>query len=49
MSAADSEVVTRVTRLLTPPARLPVTTQALICSAAAVLVAVPVTLLVFTF
>ena len=49
LAAADDEVVARVTRLLTPPARLPVPTQALICSAAALLVAVPVTLLVFTF
>jgi Peptidase family M48 len=49
LAAADGEVVARVTRLLTPPARLPVPAQALICSAAAVLVAVPVTLLLFTF
>jgi Zn-dependent protease with chaperone function len=49
LAAADDEVVARVTRLLTPPARLPVPAQALICSAAAVLVAVPVTLLLFTF
>ena len=49
LAAADEEVVARVTRLLTPPARLPVPAQALICSAAAVLVAVPVTLLLFTF
>jgi Zn-dependent protease with chaperone function len=49
LAAADDEVVARVTRLLTPPARLPVPAQALICSAAALLVAVPVTLLLFTF
>ena len=48
LAAGDDEVVARVTRLLTRPARLPVPTQALICSAAAVLVAVPVTLLLFS-
>ena len=48
LAAADDEVVARVTRLLTPPARLPRPAQALICSAAAVLVAVPVTLLLFS-
>jgi Zn-dependent protease with chaperone function len=48
LAAADADVVARVTRLLTPPARLSLPTQALICSAAAVLVAVPVTLLLFS-
>jgi beta-lactamase regulating signal transducer with metallopeptidase domain len=48
LAAADDEVVARVTRLLTPQARLSVPAQALICSAAAVLVAVPVTLLLFS-
>jgi Zn-dependent protease with chaperone function len=49
LAAGDDEVVTRVTRLLAPQARLSVPAQALICSAAALLVAVPVTLLLFTF
>ena len=48
LAAADDEVVARVTRLLTPQAHLSVPTQVLICSAAAVLVAVPVTLLLFS-
>ena len=48
LAAADDEVVARVTRLLTPQARLSVPAQALICSAAAVLVAVPITLLLFS-
>jgi beta-lactamase regulating signal transducer with metallopeptidase domain len=48
-AAADGEVATRVARLLAPPPHLPVTAQALICSVAAVLVAVPVTLLLFGF
>ena len=48
LAAADADVVARVTRLLTPQARLSVPMQALICSAAAVLVAVPVTLLLFS-
>jgi bla regulator protein blaR1 len=48
LAAADAEVVARVTRLLTPPARLSLPTQVLICAAAAVLVAVPVTLLLFS-
>jgi beta-lactamase regulating signal transducer with metallopeptidase domain len=48
LAAGDDEVVARVTRLLTRPARLPVPAQALVCSAAAVLVAVPVTLLLFS-
>jgi Zn-dependent protease with chaperone function len=48
LAAADDEVVARVTRLLTPQARLSVPTQALICSAAAVLVAIPITLLLFS-
>jgi len=48
LAAADDEMVARVTRLLTPQAHLSVPTQVLICSAAAVLVAVPVTLLLFS-
>jgi Zn-dependent protease with chaperone function len=48
LAAADDDVVARVTRLLTPQARLSVPAQVLICSAAAVLVAVPVTLLLFS-
>jgi Zn-dependent protease with chaperone function len=48
LAAADDEVVARVTRLLIPQARLSVPAQALICSAAAVLVAVPITLLLFS-
>ena len=48
LAAADAEVVTRVNRLLAPPDRLSLATQALICSAAVVLVAVPVTLLLFS-
>jgi Zn-dependent protease with chaperone function len=48
LAAADDEVVARVTRLLTPQARLSVPAQVLICSAAALLVAVPVTLLLFS-
>jgi len=48
LAAADDEVVARVTRLLTPQARLSVPAQALICSAAAALVAVPITLLLFS-
>jgi beta-lactamase regulating signal transducer with metallopeptidase domain len=49
LAAADGEVATRVARLLEPPPHLPVPAQALICCAAATLVAVPVTLLLFTF
>jgi Zn-dependent protease with chaperone function len=48
LAATDTEVVARVTRLLAPPARLSLPAQALICSAAALLVAVPVTLLLFS-
>ena len=48
-SAADGEMTTRVTRLLAPPARLPLAVQVLVCCAAALLVAVPVTLLLFSF
>jgi beta-lactamase regulating signal transducer with metallopeptidase domain len=48
-SAADAEVVTRVSRLLAPQARLSMPAQVLIFSAAALLVAVPVTLLLFSF
>jgi beta-lactamase regulating signal transducer with metallopeptidase domain len=46
---ADGEVAARVARLLAPPPHLPRTTQALICSVSALLVAVPVTLLLFRF
>ena len=48
-SAADVEMTTRVARLLAPQARLPLAVQALVCCAAALLVAVPVTLLLFSF
>jgi Zn-dependent protease with chaperone function len=48
-SAADAEVTTRVARLLTPQARLPRHVQALVCCTAALLVAIPVTLLLFSF
>jgi Zn-dependent protease with chaperone function len=46
---ADAEVAARVARLLTPQARLPLHIQALVCCTAALLVAVPVTLLLFSF
>jgi Zn-dependent protease with chaperone function len=49
LAAADGEVATRVARLLEPPPHLPVPAQALICCAAAMLVAIPVALLLFTF
>jgi hypothetical protein len=42
-------VAARVARLLAPPPHLPLPAQALICSAAALIVAVPVTLLLVTF
>jgi beta-lactamase regulating signal transducer with metallopeptidase domain len=45
----DGEVAARVARLLAPPPHLPLPAQALICSAAAMIVAVPVTLLLVTF
>ena len=48
-STADAEVAARVARLLTPQARLPLHVQALVCCAAALLVAVPVTLLLHSF
>ena len=48
-SAADVEMTTRVARLLAPQARLPLAVQALVCCVAALLVAVPVTLLLFSF
>src|SRR6266852_39587 len=48
-SAAGAEMAARVTRLLTPQARLPLPVQALVCCTAALLVAVPVTLLLFSF
>jgi bla regulator protein blaR1 len=46
---SQGEVAARVARLLTPPPRLPAAVQALICSAAALLVAVPVTVLLVSF
>jgi beta-lactamase regulating signal transducer with metallopeptidase domain len=46
---ADGEVAARVARLLTPQTRLPLHVQALVCCTAAVLVAVPVTLLLHSF
>jgi Zn-dependent protease with chaperone function len=46
---AATEVTARVTRLLTPQARLPRPAQALVCCTAALLVAVPVTLLLHSF
>jgi beta-lactamase regulating signal transducer with metallopeptidase domain len=48
-AGADDEVVARVARLLAPQARLPLAAQALICASAAVLAAVPVALLLFSF
>jgi len=48
-SAADAEVAARVARLLAPPGRLPRHVHALVCCAAALLVAIPVTLLLFSF
>jgi Zn-dependent protease with chaperone function len=48
-STADAEVTARVARLLAPQARLPLHAQALVCCTAAVLVAVPVVLLLFSF
>lgn len=48
-SAADAEMAARVVRLLAPQARLPLPAQVLICAAAGLLAAVPVTLLVFSF
>ena len=48
-SAVDAEMTARVARLLVPPARLPLPVQALVCCAAALLVAVPVMLLLFSF
>ena len=49
VGTADAEVAARVARLLTPQARLPLHVQALVCSTAALLVAVPVTLLLHSF
>jgi bla regulator protein blaR1 len=49
VSAADGEVAARVARLLTPAPRLPVPARCLVCSSAAVLAAVPVALLLYTF
>jgi len=48
-AANEGEVAARVARLLTPPPRLPAPAQALICSVAALLVAVPVAVLLVTF
>lgn len=48
-TAGQGEVAARVARLLAPPPRLPAPAQALICSAAALLVAVPVTVLLVGF
>jgi bla regulator protein blaR1 len=47
--ATEAEVSARVARLLLPQARLPRHVQALVCCTAALLVAVPVTLLLFSF
>lgn len=49
VTGADGDVAARVARLLAPNPRLPLPAQALICAAAALLVAVPVSLLLFTF
>jgi Zn-dependent protease with chaperone function len=46
---ADAEVAARVARLLTPQARLPLHVKALVCCTAALLVAVPVTVLLHSF
>jgi hypothetical protein len=46
--AEDGQVAARVARLLAPVPRLPLPVQALICGAAATLVAIPVTLLLVT-
>ena len=48
-STAEAEVTARVARLLTPQARLPLHVKALVCCTAALLVAVPVTLLLHSF
>jgi len=48
-ASADAEVAARVARLLAPQARLPLHVQALVCCTAALLVAIPVTLLLFSF
>ena len=49
VGTADAEVAARVARLLTPQARLSLAAQALVCCTAVLLVAVPVTLLLFSF
>jgi hypothetical protein len=49
VGTADAEVTARVARLLTPQARLPLHVQALVCGTAALLVAVPVTMLLHSF
>jgi len=48
-ASADAEVAARVARLLTPQARLPLHVQALVCCTSALLVAIPVALLLFSF
>jgi Zn-dependent protease with chaperone function len=48
-NGADAEVTARVARLLAPQGRLPLHVQALVCCTAALLVAIPVTLLLFSF
>lgn len=48
VTASDGEVSARVARLLSPAPRLPLATQTLICCFAVVLVATPVTLLLYT-
>jgi Zn-dependent protease with chaperone function len=48
-STADAEVAARVARLLTPQARLPLHVKTLVCCTAALLVAVPVTVLLHSF
>jgi bla regulator protein blaR1 len=49
VTGADGEVAARVARLLAPNPHLPLPAQATICAAAALLVAIPVSLLLFTF
>jgi bla regulator protein blaR1 len=48
-AAGQGEVAARVARLLAPPPRLPAPAQALICTAAALLAAVPLTVLLVSF
>jgi bla regulator protein blaR1 len=49
VAASEGEMAARVARLLAPAPRLPWPAQVLVCAAAAVLVAVPVALLLYTF